>query len=346
MVAGDTLPACIRFLLDPSVYPHQTGRVELVQTHISYVLLAGEFVYKIKKPVDFGFLDFTTLAKRKHFCEQELVLNQRLCPAIYLDVVAITREGKGYALAGTGEPVEYAVKMVRLPEERMMGRVIARGELDRPLLDRIISVLEPFYSQARTGPEIDRFGTAEAVGRNVWENLQQLEPFVGCSAISREEYETLAAFARRFLDRKEIFAERIAAGRIREGHGDLYSANICLAEEVCIFDCIEFNDRFRCCDVASDVAFLAMDLDYHKLGALADYFIARFVADTKDSTLEQVLRFYKCYRATVRGKIGLLTGHEPEVDPASRQEALARATRYFALARRYAAETEDIVISG
>lgn len=336
MVAGDNLPACIRFLLDPSVYPHGADSVELLQTHISYVLLAGEFVYKIKKPVDFGFLDFTTLAKRKHFCEQELVLNRRLCPTVYLDVVAITREGKGYGLAGSGEPVEYAVKMVRLPEEGMMGQVIARGALDRFHLDRIIGVLEPFYAQARTGPEIDRYGSAEAVGRNVWENLQQLEPFVGCSAISREEYEALAAFARRFLTQEEIFAERIAAGRIREGHGDLYSANICLADEVYIFDCIEFNERFRCCDVASDVAFLAMDLDYHGLDELAAYFIDRFAADTRDAMLVQVLRFYKCYRATVRGKIGLLTGHEPEVDQAARQEALARAARYFVLARRYA----------
>jgi uncharacterized protein len=337
MIATENLPAHIRFLLNPAVYPHAAATVELVQTHISYVLLAGDYVYKVKKPVDFGFLDFTTLAQRQHFCEQELTLNRRLCPAIYLEVVAITRAGKGLALAGSGVPVEYAVKMARLPEERMMGRVIARGELDRSQLDRIIGVLEPFYQRARSGPEIDRFGTAEAVGRNVLENLGQLEPFVGCPAIGRKEFDLLAAYARTFLARKEIFAERIAAGRIRDGHGDLYSSNICLADQVCIFDCIEFNDRFRYCDMASDVAFLAMDLDFHGLDKLAAYFIARLAADTGDATLERVLRFYKCYRATVRGKIGLLTGHEPEVDEATRQQALAQAARYFALARRYAA---------
>ncbi len=336
-MAADNLPAPIRFLLDPTAYPHKAGTVELVQTHISYVLLAGDFVYKIKKPVDFGFLDFTTLAKRKHFCEQELILNRRLCPAIYLEVVAITREGAGYQLGGSGEPVEYAVKMARLPEERMMGRVIARGELNRSHIDRIIGVLEPFYQQARGGPDIDRFGTPEAVGLNIRENLRQLEPFVGCPAIRREDFGRLSAFADGFLAREALFTERIAAGRIRDCHGDLYSANICLAEEVCIFDCIEFNDRFRYCDVASDVAFLAMDLDYHGLDELAAYFVRRFTADTRDGTLERMLRFYKCYRATVRGKIGLLTGHEPEVDPAAREQALARAARYFALARRYAA---------
>jgi uncharacterized protein len=338
MAMNDNLPAFIRALLDPAVYRHAADRVELVQTHISYVLLAGQFVYKIKKPVNFGFLDFTSLAKRKHFCSQELLLNRRLCPTIYLEVVAITREDSGYAWDGAGEPVEYAVKMTRMPEEAMMGNVIARGELDRSHLDRIIDILEPFYEKAQTGVEISRFGTAGAVGRNVFENLRQIEPFVGCEALPAEEHRLLVAYAREFLSREEIFVQRQQAGRIRDCHGDLYSANICLAEEVYIFDCIEFNDRFRYCDVASDVAFLAMDLDFHHLEELSAYFINRFVEDTRDPALRQVLRFYKCYRAAVRGKIGLLTGHEFEVAESDRQAALVRAKRYFALALKYAQE--------
>jgi uncharacterized protein len=337
-VTIEQLPSVIRFLLDPSAYPHPASRLELVQTHISYVILAGHYVYKIKKPVNFGFLDFSSLEKRKFFCQRELVLNRRLCPTIYLEVVAITSRDLGYALAGGGRPVEYAVKMVRMPEERMMTRVIERGELDRNQLDRIVAVLETFYDQALGGAELGPYGTARAVGQNVLENLEQLEPFIGCPALSAETHGLLAAFAHEFLAREELFAQRIAEGRIRDCHGDLYSANICLADQVYIFDCIEFNDRFRYADVASDLAFLAMDLDYHGLEALSAYFIDRFTNDTGDRTLGQVLRFYKCYRATVRGKIGLLTGHEPEVDAALRQEALTRAARYLALARRYAEE--------
>jgi uncharacterized protein len=334
----NNLPAHIRFLLDPAAFPHPAPSIELVQTHISYVILAGDYVYKLKKPVDFGFLDFSTLAKRKHFCHQELLLNRRLCPSIYLDLVEITQDNSKLSLNGPGEPVEYAVKMARMPAEGMMGKMIERGELGRRDLDRIINVLEPFYERARTGAEINRFGTVEAVGRNVFENLRQLEPFLGGPALKAEEHQLLVSFARVVLAREEIFNQRIEAGRIRDCHGDLYSANICLAEKVYIFDCIEFNDRFRYSDVASDIAFLAMDLDYHGLEELSGYFISRFEEDTGDSTLRQVLRFYKCYRATVRGKIGLLTSHEPEVELAERQEALARARRYFALALNYAKE--------
>jgi uncharacterized protein len=337
IVTTEHLPPVIRFLLDPSVYPHEASRLELVQTHISYVVLAGDYVYKIKKPVDFGFLDFTTLEKRKFFCQRELILNRRLCPSIYLEVVAITSEDHDrLALAGNGIPVEFAVKMARMPEERMMVNVIGRGELDRDHLDSIIGMLEPFYEKAQGGREVSRFGTPEAVARNVFENLRQIEPFIGCQALSAAEHQVIAAYAVDFLSREEIFIQRIAAGRIRDCHGDLYSANICLADQVYIFDCIEFNDRFRYCDVASDIAFLAMDLDYHGLEDLSAYFITRFVADTADTTLEQILRFYKCYRATIRGKIGLLTGHETEVEEVARQESLARAKRYFALALRYA----------
>ena len=337
IVANEQLPPFLQDLLQPSAYDHEVSQVELVQTHISYVLLAGAYVYKIKKPLDFGFLDFTTLAKREYYCHQELNLNRRLCPTIYLEVVPIIKTGPTHSLGGAGEPVEYAVKMARMPEDAMMGNVIARGELGREHLDRIIETLEPFYQQAATGPAISPYGTSEAVGRNVFENFRQIEPFVGCSALNGEEFQAVSSYARNFLQQTDLFNRRVEAGRIRDCHGDLYSANICLAEQVYIFDCIEFNDRFRYIDVASDVAFLAMDLDYHGLEALSVYFIERFTRDTADATLKEILQFYKCYRATVRGKIGLLTGHEPEVEPLARQEALARAAKYFALAQQYAA---------
>jgi hypothetical protein len=309
----------------------------LLQTHISYVLLAGAYVYKIKKPVDFGFLDFTTLAKRKFYCEEELRLNRRLCPEIYLEVVPVKARGRKFYLGGDlGQPVEYAVKMVRMPEERMMNRLISAGNLTAEMLDRIIEVLGPFYRQAAAGAEVSKAGSPAAVGRNFRENFQQTEGLIDGRALSRPQFAKICAYAKDFLRRDEVFRQRQDEGRIRDGHGDLHSANICLAEQVYIFDCIEFNPRLRYCDVACDVAFLAMDLDYHGLEELAAYFIAGFVEQVADPGLFTMLDFYKCYRAYVRGKIGLFTAQAPEVDEATRAGSLEQAGRYFKLAERYA----------
>jgi len=330
------LPPFIQHLLKPEAYPHPAADVRLVQTHISYVLLAGEFVYKFKKPVDFGFLNFTTLDKRKHFSAQELLLNQRLSPSIYLEQVTVTKEGEKLALNGSGEPVEYGIKMQRMPEEMMMGNVIKRGELSPAMLDAIVARLVPFYAQADGSDLIKAFGNAEAVSVNILENFEQTQSFIGCAALNKEQFDAISAYARAFLGREELFNQRIAAGKIRDCHGDLYSANICLADQVYIFDCIEFNERFRYCDVASDAAFLAMDLDFHGLHTLSEHFINRLTAASGDGTLRPMLNFYKCYRAYVRGKIGLFTAHDPQVDAATKKSCLEQAARYFELATQYA----------
>ncbi len=330
------LPAFINFLLTPAAYPHPVGEIRLVQTHISYVLLAGDFVYKIKKPVDFGFLNFTNLASRKHFCSEELLLNRRLCPDLYLGLVTITQEGRSYSMDGKGEPVEYCVKMARMPEEKMMGKVIADGKLTPDMLDRIVDILVPFYHKALGGPKIQEFGTSKAVSVNVLENFEQTIPFIGCPSLSQRQFESISKYARSFLTQEDLFRTRIAAGKIRDCHGDLYSANICLSDQVHIYDCIEFNQRFRYCDVASDVAFLAMDLDFHELQSLSDYFINQFCRKSADAGLAAMLNFYKCYRAYVRGKIGLFTAHAPEVDETTKNICLAQAGKYFELAERYA----------
>ncbi|MBU0483278.1 MAG: hypothetical protein KKB30_02030 [Proteobacteria bacterium] len=335
-MTNDNLPDFVQFLLDAEAYPHPVSEIKLVQTHISYVLLAGDFVYKMKKPVDFGFLDFTTLEKRKHFCEQELILNRRLCPSLYLGLVSINRQGEGFTLDGPGDAVEYGIKMRRMSEDRMMANVIAAGELDKKMLDGIVDLLVPFYRQANGGDEIKEFGTARAVSVNVLENFAQTESFIGCEALSRKQFERIGDYARAFLGRNDLFNGRIAAGRIRDCHGDLYSANICLADQIYIYDCIEFNQRFRYCDVASDVAFLAMDLDYHGLDGLSTYFIDRFKVASGDDDLTEMLDFYKCYRAYVRGKIGLFTAHAPEVDDNTKKSCLEQARKYFELAEKYA----------
>jgi len=331
------LPDYIRFLQKAGNYPHGSDDVQLIQTHISYVLLAGDFVYKWKKEVDFGFLDFSTLDKRKFYCQQELSLNRRLCPDIYLDVVTINRRADDtFELNGDGEIVEYGVKMARMDEEMMMTNVIGREELTKKHLDRIIDRLVPFYKSADGGDAIKEFGRAKSVSVNVLGNFDQTEGFIGTGGLNQSRFNVISKYVRTFLDDSSCFDLRIAQGRIRDCHGDLYSANICLDKPIHIFDCIEFNERFRYSDVAADVAFLAMDLDYYGLFDLSLYFIEQFVHKSDDDGLVGMLNFYKCYRAYVRGKIGLFTAADPAVEKETADNCKTQAARYFELAERYA----------
>ncbi len=224
----------------------------------------------------------------------------------------------------------------------MMGRLISDHRLTEQHLDLIVDTLVPFYRQAETSDHIRQFGRARAVAVNVLENFEQARPYVGSRILSEEEFEHITGYARSVLANEALFDQRIAANRICDCHGDLYSANICFeGDQVHIFDCIEFNERFRYCDIASDVAFLAMDLDAKDLAALSSYFVECFVDRSGDAGLWRMLNFYKCYRATVRGKIGLLTAHEPEVDAQTRAEAETMAARYFLLAQQYADRCQE-----
>ncbi len=333
---NELLPPHIRYMLDPAVYPHSVDKVKLIQTHISFVFVAGDFVYKIKKSVDFGFLDFSTLEKRKYYCEQEVVLNQRLCPKIYLEVVSINQSGSDFSINGPGSDKDYAVKMVRMPEDRMMVNVIRAGQLTNEMIDNIVDALIPFYQNADNSPETRAYGTSKAVAVNVLENFEQTREYIGLKALSKEQFEQISRYSREFLLNEDLFNHRISKDRVRDCHGDLHSANICLADNVYIYDCIEFNKRLRYADVANDVAFLAMDLDFHGLEDLSARFIERFKNASDDPGLAGVLNFYKCYRAYVRGKVGLFTAHGPEVDEAERAFSLSLAEKYFKLAHHYA----------
>ncbi len=331
-----TLPAYVQYLQKENSYPHPASAVSLVQTHISFVLLAGEYVYKWKKPVDFGFLNFSTLEKRKYYCEQEIVLNRRLCPDIYEELVTLTADGDSFALNGDGEPVEYGIRMTRMPEQQMMGNVMARGELTRAHLDAIVSQLVPFYEAAVGGDTVKEFGKADSVAVNVLENFEQTESFVDQGAITKAQYDAIIQYSKEFLGHEDRFQTRIDLGKIRDCHGDLHSANICLTDPVCIFDCIEFNERFRYTDVAADVAFLAMDLDFHGETELSDYFVEHYVAQSGDTGLLKMLNFYKCYRSYVRAKIALFTASDPAVDEKNTAACVAQAKTHFLLAEKYA----------
>ncbi len=334
-MATNNLPDFISALQQAQIYDHPAPDIQLVQTHISFVLLAGDFVYKFKKPVDFGFLDFSTLEKRKECCEQELLLNRRLCPDIYLGLITITREGDSFALDGSGEVIEYGVKMARMPEERMMVNLIKGPGLTKSHINALVDKLVPFYRQAERSDEIDEFGSAKSVAVNVLENFEQTEGFIGQGAIDQARFDTIGNWAKSFLAQEELFSRRIQGGYIRDCHGDLYSANICLADQVYIYDCIEFNQRFRYCDIASDVAFLTMDLDFHGLWELSEYCIDQFCERSSDQGVREMLNFYKCYRAYVRGKIGMFTASDPAVDASVKESSTEAAARYFELAESY-----------
>ncbi len=328
------------------LFPFKTSQLKIIQTHISYIFITDTLVYKIKKPVNFGFLDFTTLEKRKYFCEKEVELNKRLSPEIYLGVVPVTEKDGKFKFEGKGKVVEYAVKMKKLPEKGMMGTLLQKGEITEKHIDLIVNTLVPFYKSAYTGDKVNLYGNIETISYNINENFEQTKDFVGL-ALTKEKYIHIVNYSNNFIkEKKELFEKRIKEGFIREGHGDLYSANICFDDlrKVYIFDCIEFNERFRCGDVCCDISFLAMDLDYHRYRDLSNYFIESYIEKSKDKDIYELLNFYKCYRAYVRGKIGCFTYASQEIQEEERKKALESAQKYFDLAYFYAKGIPKIIV--
>ena len=336
-MAQERMSPHIEALLSPSVYAHPVDRVELIQTHISYVFLAGEYVYKVKKPVNMGFLDYSTLEKRKLYCDEEVRLNRRLCPEAYLGVVAISVKD-GCVLLGRneGEVVDYAVKMKRLPEGRMMERLLVEGAVTSEMLQRLTNRLVRFHRNAETGASIDIFGSVETIAGNWRENFEQTEPYIG-RTLSRHQWEAVRGYVERFLNENAwLLEQRVRDGRVRDCHGDLRTNAVCFEDGICVFDCIEFNERFRYSDAASDLAFLAMDVDFRGHRALSDEMVGLYLAQSLDTTLPLTLRFYKCYRAFVRGKVDGFQIDQPEIPAEQSDEAASGARRYFALAEKYA----------
>jgi aminoglycoside phosphotransferase family enzyme len=322
-------------LMKPEAYDEEAGSVELVQTHISFVFLTKRFVYKVKKAVDFGFLDFTTLEKRRFFCEKELELNRRLCGDMYLEVVPINKSD-AIKIKGEGETVEYAVKMKRMPQEKMMSKLLEKNKVDDKLIDRIAKIIAEFHSKAETNRRISGFGSLAIIETNWKENFEQTEEYVG-KIISMNDFKLIHERISDFMKSNvSLFEKRIAEGRIRDCHGDIHSGNIFITNGIYIFDAIEFNERFRYSDVASDMAFLAMDLDYKERVDLSDFLIKRYVEYSGDQELTRLLPFYKCYRAYVRGKVTSFKLKDPNVNSKEKKAATKEAKTYFKLASTYA----------
>lgn len=323
-------------MLDPHTYPEPTKTVQHLQTHISHIFLTEQYVYKIKKPVDFGFLDFTTLEKRHFYCLEELRLNRRLSPDIYLEVIALRDDGSGtLSFGGEGQILEYAVKMVRMPEERMMSRLLDLDQVSLADIDAIADKVACFHADAATGNGIKLFGTVEAVRANWLENLRQTTPYIG-RTLSQQDLQLIGEWALQMLEQDVLlFRQRVQGGFIRECDGDLHSENICLDGQVHIFDCIEFNEKFRYSDTAADVAFLAMDLENHGRHDLAKRFVDRYSEVSGDTGLRQIVPIYLVNRAFIRGKVESFRLDDPQMSDEEKKAAQLRAQRLFRLARGY-----------
>jgi len=323
-------------MAQPDFYDHPVNLVEQRETHISKVFLAGDYVYKIKKPLNLEFLDYTTLAKRKYYCRQEIMLNRRLSDDIYLEVVAITSDRGRYYLSSSGKPVEYAVKMSRLADDCSMIRLLRRGKIDRTAIDGLAQKLVEFYKQSATGETINTFSSWEAIRANCEDNFRQAEVFVE-KLLDRRVFQIIRAATRSFLQRKKtLFQHRIDTQKIRDCHGDLRTGHIYFINGIQIIDCIEFNDRFRYLDIASDLAFLAMDLDFEGFPEIAWNFLDTYVKLTHDPDVFVLIDFYKCQRAIVRAKVNCLHLAHKELGGRSKNKFKREIDRYMDLAYHYA----------
>jgi len=325
----------VEALMKPEAYDEEPGKIELTQTHISFVFLTRNFVYKVKKAVNLGFLDFTTLEKRRFFCEKELELNRRLCRDMYIDVVPINKSNV-IKIKGEGETVEYAVKMKRMPQEKMMSRLLEENKVDSKFIDEIAKIIAEFHSKAETNKRISEFGSLKIIETNWKENFDQTREFVG-KTISTEDFTLIRERIEHFMKNNvSFFEKRMKGGRVRDCHGDIHSGNIFVTDRIYIFDAIEFNERFRYSDVASDVAFLAMDLDFKRRTDLSNFFVERYVEYSGDQELMKLLPFYKCYRAYVRGKVVSFKLKDLSVGDEEKGAAMTEAKAYFKLASTYA----------
>ncbi len=320
----------------PEAYPHGPHSVDFRQTQMSLLFLAGDVVYKVKKPVNLGYLDYSTLDARRHFCEREVQLNRRLCPHAYLGVVPITRGDGKLRVEGEGNAVEYAVKMRRLPQERMLDHLLNEGAATPAMMQAIASRLTAFHQDAATSTEISAFGNVDAVRFNTDENFEQTLPNVE-STITHANHSLLREYTNSFLETQSaLLARRVDEGRIRDCHGDLHAAHVCMTDDICIYDCIEFNDRFRYGDTVSEVAFLAMDLDRYRRRDLSRTFADAYADISGDSDVLELMSFYKCYRAVVRGKVEGFKIGDPMIPDEERHAAKWLARTYFELAKSYA----------
>jgi len=323
-------------MLQPNAYDHPVGTIELIETHISWVVLTGSFAYKIKKPVDFGFLDFSTLEKRQQLCEQEVQLNRRLAPGIYLEVVPITGTQEKPKISAQGEAFEYAVKMLQFPQSAQLDNMLVAGELSARHMDDLAVLIANFHLETEVADSSMKYGNKDLINYPVEENYRQIsehldtapyeETLTRLKQWSRSEFEKLGP----------TFEQRKINGYVRGCHGDMHLRNLVwLNDKPMAFDCIEFNPLFRWIDVISEVAFLVMDLQSRQQHHLANRFLNRYLECTGDYSSLSVFPFYLCYRALVRAKVDALRIEQTDICEIERKRSIKEFQSYLDLSITY-----------
>ncbi|HAJ92265.1 MAG TPA: aminoglycoside phosphotransferase [Gammaproteobacteria bacterium] len=339
---GETM---IQGLLRPDVYTHETDAIRLVETHCAWVLLTGQYVYKVKKPVNFGFLDFSTLEKRHFYCTEEVRLNRRFAPDIYLGVVTITGTPAQPQLDGNGELLDYAVRMRQFPDNGLLSQLAASQALEAAHIDQLVRTLGDFHRDASRATAADSFGDPAHTHHWVRENFQHIQPLL-TPADKPDTVEPLRQWSEgEYARLTGLLQARKDAGSIRECHGDLHLGNITLIDgRVTPFDCIEFNPELRWIDVFSEVAFLLMDLDDHGQTQFANRFLNGYLQDCGDYAGLEVLRYYRVYRAMVRAKVAILTRQQAEQGSVEHDQASGEYQRYVGLAQTYTMPDQAVMV--
>jgi len=332
--------ALIQALLKPTSYPHPVDRIDLIETHISWVLLTGQYAYKIKKPVNFGFVDFTTLEKRRYYCEREITLNKRLAPEIYLSVTKITGTVAAPSLSQEGEALEYAVKMLQFSQSDLMSEQLQAGKVAFDDMTSIAEHIAAFHTNTATATYQSDYGSAEQIRSAMLHNFSLVKPALDDPSYLEMTEQVEAWSKQRYKELLPLFAKRKLHGFVRECHGDLHLGNITkYKQQWMAFDCIEFNDEFRWIDTMSEVAFLLMDLDMSGKRELGTHFLNSYLNTSGDFTGLSVLEHYKTYRAMVRAKVAALQIGELDETAPDRNILIPKLHAYIELAFSYTTRT-------
>lgn len=334
---NEATESMIAFLKQSSSYQHHPAEVQIKQTHASIVAIASPYVYKVKKQVNLGFLDFTSLQARKDNCERELRLNSRLCAELYIDIVPIVEKNGVLHFGSDGQIVDYALQMKQLPDGFFMHQLIQGTQIMSDVIDPVLERLKNFYTTQPAEAFLSSYGDMATIKVSTDENIDSLQSYMKDS-IHSVSLEAIKHYTDSFYENNRmLFDKRIRECRIKDCHGDLHLDHIHVQlGKVCIYDCIEFNDRFRYIDVASDIAFLTMDLDFYGRSDLSTYVADRMAALLHDPELKLLMDFYKCYRACVRAKVETITYGEKEISAQERKVSWENAIHYMSLALNYA----------
>ena len=334
---SDNIERIIYRMQQPDFYPHAVAKkIQIIQTHASLVFLTGDYVYKIKKSVNFGFLDYSTLDKRKHFIEEELRLNQKIVPELYLEVVTIRSNDRKLIIDGSGDIVEYALKIRQFPQENLFSNLLKAGKLDENRFVELGKIVAQFHFSAKSSDRISSFGTVDKIQAAFNENYQQSQKYIG-TVQTQEQFAATKDYTDVFFSEKQdLFQTRRDRHKIKECHGDLHLKNICLWQnKIQLFDRIEFNESFRFVDTMYDVAFAVMDLEARGKPELKNAFLNSYLEYSGDWSGLLVLPLYLSRQAYVRAKVNSFLLDDPQISETEKEKAKKAATDYYRQAYRY-----------